>query len=477
MDKAATKASAAVRVSKLGKTYRVWRRPSDMLLEALAFRRRHTEFQALSDISFELPSGSVTGILGRNGAGKSTLLRIVAGTLDATEGTVDVRGRIAAILELGTGFSPEYTARENIYLGGMCLGLTHSDIKSRFDEIVAFAEVGDFIDQPFRTFSSGMQARLTFAVATCVDPGVLIIDEALSVGDARFQVKSFDRVREFKRRGKAILLVSHDTNQIASICDRAILLEKGRIVADGSPQKVCNIYHEMLFAPKQAPRPPDGGITSIDERPEYEGYKASDGGRRSFPSLLTEATESVALEAGSEDSLTGPASAKMLPLPEDGTSEHRYGDRVAQIEAIMITDPDGKPVSHLQSLGAYHLVCSIKANADVGPLVFGWLVRDRRGLDLFGWDMQTGNCEPIPAMQAGDTLKVIIGFRANLGAGSFFVTVAIANADQHKYDVRFEALEMLVEGSSDLYASSVVNLGPRLVEASLQERIGDKQSN
>lgn len=470
-------ATATIRVSGLGKTYRVWRRPSDMLLEALAFRRRHTEFQALSEISFELPPGSVTGIMGRNGAGKSTLLRIVAGTLDATTGTVDVRGRIAAILELGTGFSPEYTARENIYLGGMCLGLKHSDIDKRFDEIVAFAEVGDFIDQPFRTFSSGMQARLTFAVATCVDPSILIIDEALAVGDARFQVKSFDRVREFKRRGKAILLVSHDTNQIASICDRAILLEKGRIVADGPPQKVCNIYHEMLFAPKQAVPLPDSHGASIDERSADDGRRTAEDDVRASARSLAETAEPIAVEAGPESSFATPADADAPMLEEARPAEHRYGDGAAQIDVIAITDQDGQPVNRLQSLGIYHLVCWIKANIDVGPLVFGWLVRDKRGLDLFGWDMQTGRCEPIPPMRAGETLKVVVGFQANLGAGSFFVTAALAGTDKHKHDVRFEAIEMLVEGSSDIYATSVINLGPKLVEASLQAQVADEKSS
>ncbi|MGY8635722.1 ABC transporter ATP-binding protein [Bradyrhizobium sp. 14AA] len=474
MDKAAITPTAAIRVSGLGKTYRVWRRPSDMLLEALAFRRRHTEFQALRDISFELPPGSVTGIMGRNGAGKSTLLRIVAGTLDATAGTVDVRGRIAAILELGTGFSPEYTARENIYLGGMCLGLKHRDIEKRFDEIVAFAEVGDFIDQPFRTFSSGMQARLTFAVATCVDPSILIIDEALAVGDARFQVKSFDRVREFKRRGKAILLVSHDTNQIASICDRAILLDKGRIVADGPPQKVCNIYHEMLFAPKQAVPPPDGSMPSIDEHREYEGPKTANDDVRASPRSTAETAESagtVAIEAGSESSYATPADVVAPLLDGPRLAEHRYGDHAAEIDAIAITDQNGQPVNRLQSLGIYHLVCWIKANVDVGPLVFGWLVRDKRGLDLFGWDMQTGRHEPTSPMRAGETLRIVVSFQANLGAGSFFVTAALAGVDKHKHDVRFEALEMLIEGAPEIYETSIINLAPRLIEASPQSQL------
>jgi ABC-type polysaccharide/polyol phosphate transport system ATPase subunit len=216
----------------------------------LSGRRHHTDFQALTDINVDVPAGTVVGIMGRNGAGKSTLLRIVAGTLDATSGRVDVAGKISAILELGTGFHPDYTGRENVFLGGLCLGLKRNEIGRRFDEIVDFAELGDVIDRPFRTYSSGMQARLTFAVATSVDADVMIIDEALAVGDARFQLKSFDRVRRFRQQGKSILLVSHDINQIVSVCDRALLLEAGRVIADGNPSEVGNQYHELLFGPR-----------------------------------------------------------------------------------------------------------------------------------------------------------------------------------------------------------------------------------
>ena len=227
----------AIRAASLGKVFRVWRHPSDILKEALTGRRHHSEFEALRDVSFDVARGSVVGIMGRNGAGKSTLLRIIAGTLDATSGRVSVAGRISAILELGTGFHPEYSGRENVFLGGLCLGLTRAEIAARLDEIVAFAELEEFIDRPFRTFSSGMQARLTFAVATAVDPDILIIDEALAVGDARFALKSFDRVRQFRRQGKSILLVSHNINQVVSICDRALLLEKGRILRTGRAER------------------------------------------------------------------------------------------------------------------------------------------------------------------------------------------------------------------------------------------------
>lgn len=490
--------SAAIKVERVSKTFRVWQHPSDMLLETLTLRRRHTAFRALSDVSFEVPPGSVTGIMGRNGAGKSTLLRIVAGTLDATSGRVDVMGRIAAILELGTGFSPDYTGRENIFLGGLCLGLKQSEIEQRFDEIVAFSEVGEFIDRPFRTFSSGMQARLTFAVATCVDPDILIVDEALAVGDARFQVKSFDRVREFKRRGKSILLVSHDMNQISSICDRAILLERGRVIADGLPQKVCNIYHEMLFSPAELTVLLDNEVAGVaanklatsallDTTIETPAPAVCASGTDPTTSTVDDLTAGTAdAAAGYEDAIAAASSAAAKPpvvveatpepaptkpgeprqavmeLAPERPEEHRYGDGAARIVGIRIITPDGRPVGRLKSLETYHLVCRIRAERAVGELVFGWLLRDLRGLDLFGWDLQTGNCQPLPPLPAGGEHEIAVRFRANLGGGTYFITPAIASVDKHKYDVRFEALEISVEGTDDIYTTSIVNLEPQV---------------
>jgi lipopolysaccharide transport system ATP-binding protein len=378
-------------------------------------------------------------------------LRIVAGTLNATEGTVEVNGRIAAILELGTGFSPEYTGRENIYLGGMCLGLKRDEIKRRFDEIVAFAEVGEFIDRPFRTFSTGMQARLTFAVATCVDPDILIIDEALAVGDARFQVKSFDRVREFKRRGKSILLVSHDMNQIASICDRAILLERGRVMADGSPQKVCNIYHELLFSPKEV-------LLQAPKEDVAAGTAAA-------PDLCSVNGTSSASKEQHDTEAIGVLKTRPASEAEGGPEEYRYGDGTARIVGAQIRTEEGRTVGRLRCLETYDLVCRIRATVEVGPSIFGWVLRDRRGLDLFGWDMQTGNCAPIPPLAAGDEHEVVVAFRANLGAGSYFITAALARPDGQKLDTRFELLEIAVYGSPEIFTTSIAHLEPRLVSS------------
>jgi len=406
----------AISVRALGKSYRLYGHPRDMLLEALSGRQRHREFTALEDVSFEVGEGSVVGLMGRNGAGKSTLLRIIAGTLDATAGTVTTAGRIAAILELGTGFHPDYSGRDNIYLGGLCLGLKRREIDARVGEVIEFSELQDFIDQPFRTYSSGMQARLAFSVATCVDPDILIIDEALSVGDARFQLKSFDRMREFKRRGKSVLVVSHSINQLVSICDRAILLDRGRLLMDGDPNAVGNAYHELLFGPP-------GGIAraAVEE-----------------PKALTQTDGSAA-----------------------HGQEHRYGDGAARITDFRVVDAEQRAVSRLRSLETYTAVMTIRAIRQTEDLCAGILLRNARGQDIFGTDTITCQDLRIAPLAAGEEVIVYMDFRANLAAGTYFLTATAARPDGTKHDVRFDSIMIEVEPVAALYTDTFVNLEPK----------------
>lgn len=238
----------AISVKNLDKFFKIYSHPREMIAEFFTRRKRHSVFHALKNVSFEISRGQTVGLIGLNGAGKSTLLKIIANTLDKTSGQVEVNGRVAAILELGSGFKPEYTGRQNIYMGGMCLGMSRQEINQKLDSIIEFSELQDFIDQPFKTYSTGMQARLTFATAISVSPDILIIDEALSVGDAKFQIKCFERIKQMQRSGVTILFVSHDINAVCSLCDRAFLLEGGRIVVDDEPGRVSDRYLVMLCA-------------------------------------------------------------------------------------------------------------------------------------------------------------------------------------------------------------------------------------
>ena len=242
----------AISVSDLSKCYQIYDRPQDRLLQMLSRNKKqyYREFRALSGVSFEVKKGETVGIVGRNGAGKSTLLQIICGTLAPSEGAAEVSGRIAALLELGSGFNPEFTGRENVFFNASILGLEEEETAKRFDGIAAFADIGEFIDQPVSTYSSGMVVRLAFAVAINVNPEILIIDEALSVGDELFQRKCFSRIEAMKKAGATILFVSHSGGAIIELCDKAILLDKGEQLAFGIPKYIVAQYQKMLFAPK-----------------------------------------------------------------------------------------------------------------------------------------------------------------------------------------------------------------------------------
>lgn len=433
----------ALSVRGLTKSYRVYAHPSQLLLEAMGAGARHTPTTALHDVSFDLAPGEVVGVMGRNGAGKSTLLRLIAGTLEPTSGVANVKGRVSAILELGSGFHPDYTGRENVTLGGLCMGLSRAEIEAKFDEIVDFAELRDVIDRPFRTYSTGMQARLTFAVATSVDPDILIIDEALSVGDARFALKSFDRIRDFKAAGKTILFVSHSISQVLAICDRAILLERGRVIANGDPNDVGTLYHELLFG------------TPV----------AHHGSQRSAETLAAE--ELPAPEPTSPAPLAEPHRVTLerdLPPLAHWTStltegSRRYGDRALVFTRAAILTLSGEPTTLLRAGDTYQIRVEIEARAPVEDYCFGVIFRDPRGVEIYGLDSHKLDAPIVwPRLTAGQRFAFALKFVANLAAGTYFITAGLARSDEHKYDLRFDAFQIEVAPTPDLYSSSMANL-------------------
>ena len=242
-----TDSNFAVRVQGISKSYKLYGSPKDRLIESFDpfGKKRHKPFNALQDVKLDIPAGSTTGIIGRNGSGKSTLLQCICGIVTPTAGQIEVDGKIAALLELGAGFNPEFTGRENLYINGAILGLSTEEIDQRLDDIMDFAGIGEYIDQPVRTYSSGMYVRLAFAIAIHVDPEILIVDEALAVGDIHFQARCFDRFHKFREQGVTVIFVTHDLNMVTRYCDQAFLLDAGKIKASGTPREVVAEYRKV----------------------------------------------------------------------------------------------------------------------------------------------------------------------------------------------------------------------------------------
>jgi lipopolysaccharide transport system ATP-binding protein len=364
-----------LRVTNIGKAYKRFAKKSGRLAEWLGLGQRHELKWVLRNISFEVSAGEAVGIIGINGAGKSTLLKIITGTTRATTGTVQAGGRIAALLELGMGFNPEFTGRQNVYMSGQLYGMNSESIARLMPQIEAFAEIGDYIDHPVRVYSSGMQMRLAFSVATAVRPEILIIDEALSVGDTYFQHKSFDRIRQFRDAGTTLLFVSHSAGAIKTLCSRAILLDAGVILRDDTPDSVMD-YYNAVIAKQQAD-------AEIRQTEEITGKKIT-----------------------------------------------RSGSGDAVIESVELFS-DGKAVRSIVSGAAITLQILGKTNSPIAELTVGVLIRDRLGNDVFGtntYHHQTSR-KNLPQNAA---FEVTFNFHAlNLGRGSFSVTVALHSRDAH----------------------------------------------
>lgn len=332
-----------IQVEHLSKMYKLYDKPSDRLKESLGLTRkkRYREHFALHDVNFQVREGECVGIIGTNGSGKSTILKIITGVLTPTEGEVKVNGRISALLELGAGFNMEYSGLENVYLNGTMIGFTKEEIDARLDDILAFADIGDFIHQPVKMYSSGMFVRLAFAVAINIDPEILIVDEALSVGDVFFQAKCYHKFEEFKEQGKTILFVSHDLSSIVKYCDRVVLLNKGQMLDEGSPKEMVDMYKQLLV--------------------HQDPVKQGEGGQE--------------LTAAEENWGTGFA---RNPDTLD------YGEKQAEIVDYVVLDEKGRPSNNIEKGSIFSIKMKVHFHENIQEPIMAYTFKNIQGTEITG---------------------------------------------------------------------------------------------
>lgn len=401
---------SAVRVDNLGKCFHIYDKPHERLLQMLSRGRRpyYREFWALRGATFEVARGEAVGIIGRNGSGKSTLLQLICGTQNPTEGTITIHGRVAALLELGSGFNPEFTGRENVYLNAVVLGLARAEIEQRFDAIAAFADIGDFIDQPLKTYSSGMVVRLAFAVAINVDPDIIVIDEALSVGDELFQRKCFARLEAIRRQGATLLFVSHSGSTVIELCDRCVLLDGGEQLAIGAPKAMVARYQRLLFAP---------------------GDK-----REAIRDAIKLANAPLDTAPASRIQLAGEAE---LPLAETVEGEEYldphlvvqstvgYESRGAIIERPRIVNLAGVAVNCLIRGRSYRYLYDVRFEQGAVGVRFGMLIKTMTGVELGGAVSAPSVDTGYQYVAAGAVAHAEFRFRADLNPGSYFMNAGV----------------------------------------------------
>lgn len=424
----------AISVKNLTKTYRIFGHPGDRIKQAFTFGRMrfHREFTALQEISFEIRKGETVGIIGRNGSGKSTLLQLICGILKPTSGDIKVNGRISALLELGAGFNPEFTGRENVYFQGAIMGIPKEEMDTRFDEIVAFADIGEFIDQPVRIYSSGMYVRLAFSVAISVDPDILVVDEALAVGDALFQAKCFQRIEAIRIKGVSILLVTHSLEQVAHFCDRALLLNDGKLIAAGDATETLTNYINRFMQPSEAGITSDSEVSTIDDV---------------------------------ED---------MFRLNQAYNSqETRWGDLAATItNAHLIQRGKKDPIDFFPGLPT-ELWLHIRFHDDIECPIYGLAIKTPDGAIIFSTNSQqllgTAN---IVAQNRGDDVNICFTFEPFLDTGNYLISVGIASETDSgvvPHDRRYDSLRFRI--SHPLSSTGCIDMRPSFYLQQLKQPI------
>lgn len=420
----------AICVQNLSKCYQIYDQPHDRLKQSIYPRLQRfvgrpskqyfCEFWALRDVSLEVKKGETVGIIGRNGSGKSTLLQMICGTLNPTCGSIQTKGRITALLELGSGFNSEFTGRENVYMNAAVLGLSREETDARFDDIIAFADIGDFIDQPVKMYSSGMMVRLAFAVQSQVSPAILIVDEALAVGDAKFQAKCFDRLKKLKDNGTSILLVTHSSEQIVTHCTKALLLENGKVLESGEPRSVVNRYMDLLFGKEKK---------SLDQVALLPNTTAANEGAN--PRYSLSYMQDV-----------------FATHPGYNPHEYRWGDGSASILDFYLS-ADGDMYPYAISTGQTVLLgVSFRFSDSLVRPILGITIKTKEGVTIYGANSETLEVEAFKSLgQHGQVAYAKASFCCRLAPGDYFISLGIATKQGEgstPHDRRYDAIHFQV---------------------------------
>jgi lipopolysaccharide transport system ATP-binding protein len=435
----------AIKVENLSKCYPIFDTPRDRLKQMIIHRvvrlvgapkpkKYYREFWALKDVSFQVKKGESIGIIGRNGSGKSTLLQLICGTLSPTAGYVQTNGRVAALLELGAGFNPEFSGRDNVYLNASLLGLSNEEIESSFDEILAFADIGQFIDQPVKTYSSGMVVRLAFAVQSQIKPDILIVDEALAVGDAKFQVKCFERLRQLKENGTSILLVTHSSEQIVTHCSIAMLLDGGIKLMIGEPKGVANRYMELLFGKEKLSK-----HDALEQALELPGEGIS-----TISYQLSQLEDNFHTRNGYNP------------------HEYRWGDGAATIIDYYLASGKEQYPSAICTGQPITLSLSVKFNRDLYRPIFGVTIKTKEGISVYGVNSETLKNEQLKNLiKMGSVIQIETMFVCRLAPGDYFVSLGVASKYGEEvipHDRRYDSIHLHVMPNSTFFGIADLEL-------------------
>ncbi len=403
--------STAISISNVSKVYRLYDKPIDRLKESLSLSKKsyHKNFYALNDISFTVESGTTVGIIGTNGSGKSTILKIISGVLNPSGGEVKVHGNISALLELGAGFNMDYTGIENIYMNGSMMGFSREEMEAKLPDILEFADIGDFVHQPVKTYSSGMFVRLAFALAINVEPEILIVDEALSVGDVFFQAKCYKRMDEIRQKGTTVLMVTHDMGSIIKYCDKVILLNKGNFVAEGDAGKMVDLYKKILA--------------------------------NRFDALELEETNS---EKNNVNTVHTPEHERELMKSKLAINPNltEYGNGRASIEDMGLIDSQGE-VSNLLIKGEEFTIKErIRFHSDIAAPIFTYTIKDKKGTELSGTNTMLEGCD-VRAVKAGDVYEVEFKQKMSLQGGEYLLSMSCTGFEEGKLVVYHRLYDVL----------------------------------